>query len=641
MSNEQQSGKMWSGRFREPLDTDFEQWQRSIVFDWRLLVHEVAASKAHASALAAAGILTELETAELRAALDAIAKEFGTAEGTERVRNHPVAEDIHHFVELSLVERIGSLGRKLHTGRSRNEQVATDLRLYVRGQIERVIEGLSQWAEALLERAEKTGDAVMPSYTHLQRAEPVLVVHWMLAYVEMILRDADRLRDCSARLNYCPLGSGAVAGATLKLDRAIAARELGFIAPTANSMDATSDRDFILEYLQALTIVGLHLSRFAEEVTLFATAEFGFVNLPEAFSTGSSAMPQKKNPDLTELIRAKVGRIHGAAEAVTLQLKGLPLAYNKDMQETQEPAFQVEFVAPMLALVARFTAALEFNFARMREAAQTGYLNAMAGATYLVHKGVPFRTAHEKIGNAVRFALEKGVELGEVSMDELRQFGSEFGEDFYAAVTLEATLGLPRRDRRNRDRSREDGVRRGGWSSSVAENVECTGGGFMLVRKALLHDATNIYDLVNSLSGDGTLLKRSFAEICENVRDFTVAESDGGIFQGCGALHFYGPHLCEVRSIVVKPEAKGQGAGGRILGALIEEAEEHGIQSVCLFTRIPDFFFKYGFRTVEDKTELARQDLQGLPELPAPASLRRSGDGAGTHSAHLHSRAED
>jgi argininosuccinate lyase len=241
-------------------------------------------------------------------------------------------------------------------------------------------------------------------------------------------------------LNYCPLGSGAVAGATLKLDRTIAARELGFLAPTANSMDATSDRDFILEYLQALTFVGLHLSRFAEEITLFATAEFGFINLPEAFSTGSSAMPQKKNPDLTELIRAKVGRIHGAAEAVTLQLKGLPLAYNKDMQETQEPAFQVEFVAPMLALVARFTAALQFNFVRMREAAQTGYLNAMAGATYLVHKGVPFRTAHEKIGNAVRFALEKGVELSDLSLDELRQFGIEFGEDFYTAVSLQATL---------------------------------------------------------------------------------------------------------------------------------------------------------------------------------------------------------
>jgi argininosuccinate lyase len=280
----------------------------------------------------------------------------------------------------------------------------------------------------------------MPSYTHMQRAEPVLVVHWMLAYVEMILRDAGRLEDCAERLNYCPLGSGAVAGATLALDRRIAARELGFTAPTANSIDATSDRDFILEYLQALKFVGLHLSRFAEEITLFATAEFGFVLLPEAFSTGSSAMPQKKNPDLTELIRAKVGRIHGAAEAVTLQLKGLPLAYNKDMQETQEPTFQVEFVPQMLRLVARFTTALQFNFERMREAAQTGYLNAMAGATYLVHKGVPFRTAHEKIGNAVRFALETGRELNDLTLTELRQFGPEFGEDFYESITLEATL---------------------------------------------------------------------------------------------------------------------------------------------------------------------------------------------------------
>jgi argininosuccinate lyase len=339
-----------------------------------------------------------------------------------------------------LVERIGSLGLKLHTGRSRNEQIATDLRLYVRNQIEAVVESLASWAESLIEQARAAGNAVMPSYTHLQRAEPVLVAHWMLTYVEMILRDASRLRDCVTRLNVCPLGSGAVAGATLKLDRTIAARELGFTAPTANSIDATSDRDFILEYLQALTFGGLHLSRFAEEITLFATAEFGFVVLPEAFSTGSSAMPQKKNPDLTELIRAKVGRINGAAQAVTLQLKGLPLAYNKDMQETQEPAFSVEFVPQMLALVARFTTALQFNFARMREASESGYLNAMAAATYLVHKGVPFRTAHEKIGNAVRFAIEKGVELGDLTLDELRQFGEEFAEDFYAAVTLQATV---------------------------------------------------------------------------------------------------------------------------------------------------------------------------------------------------------
>jgi argininosuccinate lyase len=440
MTNEQQSGKMWSGRFREPLDAEFENWQRSIGFDWRLLNEEIAASKAHASALTAANILTNSEGVELRAALDAIAAEHASDAGKALVRDHATAEDIHHFVELKLVERIGSLGLKLHTGRSRNEQIATDLRLYVRGQIDLTLEALIAWVKALVEKAEAADDAVMPSYTHMQRAEPVLVAHWLLAYVEMMMRDVARLMDCKARLNYCPLGSGAVAGATLVLDRTIAAQELGFDGPTSNSIDATSDRDFILEYLQALTFVGMHLSRFAEEVTLFATAEFGFVTLPEAFSTGSSAMPQKKNPDLTELIRAKVGRIHGAAEAVTLQLKGLPLAYNKDLQETQEQAFSVSFVPRMLTLVARFTAALQFNRERMKIAAQSGYLNAMAAATYLVHKGVPFRTAHEKIGHAVRFAIEKGVELNALSLDELRQFGSEFEEDFFAAVTLEETL---------------------------------------------------------------------------------------------------------------------------------------------------------------------------------------------------------
>jgi len=369
-----------------------------------------------------------------------IAADHASAAGQAEVRDHPSAEDIHHFVELSLVERIGSLGLKLHTGRSRNEQIATDLRLYVRKQIALTVQSLAAWAQALVSQAHAAQESVMPSYTHMQRAEPVLVAHWLLAYVQMALRDAARLSDCSARLNFCPLGSGAVAGATLALDRNLVARELGFTAPTANSIDATSDRDFILEFLQALTFVGLHLSRFAEEITLFATAEFGFVTLPEAFSTGSSAMPQKKNPDFTELIRGKVGRIHGAAEAVTLQLKGLPLAYNKDMQETQEPAFSVEFVPPMLDLVARFTGALQFNRQRMSDAAQSGYLNAMAAATYLVHKGIPFRTAHEIIGNAVRYGLEKGVELGSLSLEELRQFGPEFEEDFFAAVTLSATL---------------------------------------------------------------------------------------------------------------------------------------------------------------------------------------------------------
>jgi len=432
---------MWSGRFREPLDSEFEAWQRSLPFDWRLLPQEITASKAHASALCAAQILTESETAQIRAALDSIAADHASEAGQAQVRNHPTAEDIHHFVELSLVDRIGSLGLKLHTGRSRNEQIATDLRLFVREHICHIVGSLADWANALVELARSSGEAVMPSYTHMQRAEPVLVAHWLLAYVEMILRDAARMRDCSTRLNYCPLGSGAVAGATLRLDRTIAARELGFTAPTANSIDATSDRDFALEFAQAASTLGIHISRFAEEITLFATAEFGFIDLAEAFSTGSSAMPQKKNPDLTELLRGKSGRLLGAVTTLSTLLKGLALAYNKDLQETQEPVFAVaDTLDGMLSLLPRFTRALRFRNDRMQAAAQTGYLNAMAAATYLVHKGVPFRTAHAQIGNAVRFALEKNVELGDLAITELREFGPEFQEDFFSAITLNATL---------------------------------------------------------------------------------------------------------------------------------------------------------------------------------------------------------
>jgi argininosuccinate lyase len=443
MSNQQQSVKMWSGRFREPLDPYFDNWQRSLKFDWQLLEQEIVASKAHALALHAANILTTTEFATIRQGLDSIWAQFLDAQlgGPAWVRDNPDAEDIHHFVELQLSARIGDLALKLHTGRSRNEQIATDLRLYVRSSIVSLTSHLTAWAESLIAQATTAGEAVMPAYTHLQRAEPVLVAHWLLAYVEMILRDASRLQDCAKRMNYCPLGSGAVAGATLKLDRAIAAGELNFDAPTANSMDATSDRDFVLEYLQALTLIGLHASRFAEEITLYATAEFGFVELPEAFSTGSSAMPQKKNPDLTELVRAKVGRLHGAAETVTLLLKGLPLAYNKDMQETQEPVFQATTVAhQMLHVLAPFTQALRFRTDRMKAACESGFLNAMAAATYLVYKGVPFRKAHEKIGNAVRYCLDKGCELGDLSLEELKEFGVEFDTDFFASITLQATL---------------------------------------------------------------------------------------------------------------------------------------------------------------------------------------------------------
>ncbi len=432
---------MWSGRFREPLHDLFDQWQRSFAFDRALLWQEIRASEAHAHALNAAGVLDTDETLRIERALEEIGARSDRGVAGEHGEDTSEIEDIHHYVERELVRSVGDLGLKLHTGRSRNEQIATDLRLYIRFHSDALFQNLAAWARQLIRQAREAGDAAMPAYTHLQRAEPVLVAHWLLAYVEMLFRDASRLQDCMARLNYCPLGSGAVAGATLALDRSIASEELGFTAPTANSMDATSDRDFVLEYLQVLTLLGVHVSRFAEEITLFATAEFGFVELPEAFSTGSSAMPQKKNPDLSELMRAKVGRLSGAAQSVLLTLKGLPLAYNKDMQETQEPVFAATQAAKqMLELLATFTGALQFRTDRMQAACERGYLNAMAAATYLTSKGLPFRTAHERVGAAVRLGLETGQELGQLSLHQLQAIEPLFGEDVYAAITLQATL---------------------------------------------------------------------------------------------------------------------------------------------------------------------------------------------------------
>jgi argininosuccinate lyase len=434
MTEQQQPAKMWSGRFREPLNKQFEAWQRSFPFDYRLLPYEVEASIAHARAIQAAGILTSEELLEIEQGLRAVAK-------LENISTNEQAEDIHHFVEIELTNRIGPLALKLHTGRSRNEQIATDMRLFVRASIDNTLDGLKEWREALIELATAAGEATMPSYTHLQRAEPVLVAHWLLTYVSMIERDSSRLADARKRMNLCPLGSGAIAGATLALDRTIAARCLEFDAPTPNSMDATSDRDFALEFTQAIATLGLHISRFAEELTLYSTAEFAFLDLPEAFSTGSSAMPQKKNPDLTELIRGKSGRLLGAATTLATLIKGLPLAYNKDLQEGQEPVFDAaDTTAGILSVLPAFTASLRFRFDKMKTAAETGYLNAMAAATYLSNKGVPFRKAHEHIGNAVRLGLETNRELQHLTLDELRSICPEFGEDFFAAITLEATL---------------------------------------------------------------------------------------------------------------------------------------------------------------------------------------------------------
>jgi argininosuccinate lyase len=426
--------KMWSGRFRQPLDPDFEQWQRSFPYDHRLLPFELQASKAHARALQRAGVLTQDEHTKILTALDEIAKQ-------EPI--DPDAEDVHHFVEKQLAALIGDTGYKLHTGRSRNEQIATDLRLFVRGSVDTLQTQLANWIESFITRADSAGNAAMPAYTHVQPAEPVLVAHWLLAYTEMFFRDAERLADCRKRANLSPLGSGAVAGATVTLNRQEIAKELGFDAPTANSIDATSDRDFAIEFVNALSQLALHLSRWAEEMILFSTAAYGFIELPEAYSTGSSAMPQKKNPDLLELVRGKAGRVMGCATTLQTLVKGLPLAYNKDLQETQESLFDAaDTVSSMLPLVTGFMRAVEFDLKKMEHEAQSNFMNAWAAAAYLVEKGVPSRLAHEAVGKAVQMAKERGSELQKLPLADLQAIHPGFDAAFHSRLGLPEVLAL-------------------------------------------------------------------------------------------------------------------------------------------------------------------------------------------------------
>jgi argininosuccinate lyase len=431
---------MWSGRFRQPLDPAFEQWQRSFPFDRILLPFELEASAAHAHALERAGVLSSEELSEIIKGLEQIG---------ERASKNPAflddrdAEDVHHFVEKQLTALIGDIGYKLHSGRSRNEQIATDLRLYVRDAIDRLHQLSADCIAAFAHRARQAGDAVMPAYTHLQRAEPVLVAHWLVAYVEMFLRDLDRLGDCRKRVNLCPLGSGAVAGATLALDREAMAADLGFAAPTVNSIDATSDRDFALEFIQVATQLSLHLSRWAEEMIIFSTQEYGFVELPEAYSTGSSAMPQKRNADLLELTRAKSARIAACAQALIMTIKGLPLAYNKDLQETQEPVFETATtLLALLPMVTGWMQQVNFRFERMADAAKTGFMNAWAAATYLVERGVPSRLAHEAVGKAVRLALDRRCELEDLPLADLQQIHPAFDQGLLPRLSLKSVVAI-------------------------------------------------------------------------------------------------------------------------------------------------------------------------------------------------------
>ncbi|MEO8434265.1 MAG: argininosuccinate lyase [Pyrinomonadaceae bacterium] len=429
---------LWGGRFTGQTDPGFAEFNRSFGFDRRLFAAEVRASVAHCNGLLNAGVLSATEATEINSALGAI---------LERCQSQPnyfddlPAEDIHSFIEARLVELIGETGHKLHTGRSRNDQVATDLRLWLRDEIDRLTAIIKSTQTALLDLADAHSDVVLPGYTHLQRAQPILFAHWCLAYFEMLERDRERLADAYKRTNVLPLGSAALAGTSHPIDREAVARELGFDSVSRNSLDAVSDRDFCIEFLGACSLIMVHLSRLAEDIIIYSTTEFGFFELSDAVATGSSLMPQKKNPDSMELVRGKAGRVFGHLTALLTTMKALPLAYNKDMQEDKEAVFDsADTVAASLRTTATLLQNLSLNQERMRAAAAGGYMNATELADYLVGKGMPFREAHETVGRIVMKAIAKGLELHELALEEMRTFSALIEQDVYEALSLEQTL---------------------------------------------------------------------------------------------------------------------------------------------------------------------------------------------------------
>jgi argininosuccinate lyase len=433
-----ESKNLWGGRFKGRADERFVEFNRSFGFDRRLFEADVRASLAHCEGLRSAGVLTNAEAERIKNGLETILKRART---DARYFDELPSEDVHSFVEARLVQLVGDTGRKLHTGRSRNDQVATDLRLWLRDEIDKLNMKVRETQKALLDLAEAHSMAVVPGYTHLQRAQPVLWAHWCLAYFEMLARDHARLKEVRRRVNIMPLGAAALSGTSYEIDREAVARELEFENVSRNSLDAVSDRDFCVEFVSACSLIMLHLSRLAEDIIIYATSEFGFLELSDAVATGSSLMPQKKNPDSMELVRGKSGRVFGHNLALLATLKGLPLAYNKDMQEDKEAVFDTaETVGASLEVTATVLRNTRVREERTREAATRGYMNATELADYLARKGVPFREAHETVGRLVLRAMELGVELQELALDEMQTFSSLIEGDVYDALSLEQTL---------------------------------------------------------------------------------------------------------------------------------------------------------------------------------------------------------
>ncbi len=625
---------LWGGRFKEKASVQFKKFNDSLPVDYRMAVQDIVGSIAWAQSIHEVGVLNDEELTRLTAALNEL--KVSVEENPKQILLSD-AEDIHSWVEIQLIEKTGDLGKKLHTGRSRNDQVATDLKLWCKETGGDLLFALVNLQQAMMNLAEREKDTVLPGYTHLQRAQPVTFGHWCLAYVEMFNRDIGRLKDALYRLDVSPLGSGALAGTGYPIDRNALANRLGFRTATMNSLDAVSDRDHVIELLASASISMMHLSRFAEDLIFYNSGEAGFVEMSDLVSSGSSLMPQKKNPDACELIRGKAGRVFGSLTGMLTTMKALALAYNKDMQEDKEGLFDAldtwQECMEMAVLVAD---GLKVNRSRTLAAAQQGYSNATELADYLVGKNIPFREAHHIVGEVVLAAIEKGCPLEDLTISQLQEFSDQIEQDVYQHLSIESTLdkrealggtsraqvekAIANIQSGNDEILNEQVVGAPGKQQTqialkqVKQRLNAQRAAAMSVRRARMSDVEKIHQQVNIQADKGEILPRTLDNIIHDVQNFVVAELDG-VVVGCASLYIYQTGLAEIRSVVIEESAQNQGQGQALVQYLLEFAHQMELEQIIVLTYIPEYFTKLGFNTI-DKSSLAENIIEDSEPSP-------------------------
>jgi argininosuccinate lyase/amino-acid N-acetyltransferase len=624
---------LWGGRFKGEASVQFKRFNDSLPVDYRMAVQDIVGSIAWAGAIHSVDVITDEEHVRLVAALEEL--KASVEADPEQILTSD-AEDIHSWVEIKLIEATGDLGKKLHTGRSRNDQVATDLKLWCKETGGELLLALVSLQQALLELAEREKDTVLPGYTHLQRAQPVTFGHWCLAYVEMFNRDIGRLKDAMYRFDTSPLGSGALAGTAYPIDRDLLANNLGFRCATLNSLDAVSDRDHVIELLSTASISMMHMSRFAEDLIFYNSGEAGFVEMSDLVSSGSSLMPQKKNPDACELIRGKAGRVVGSLAGMLITMKGLPLAYNKDMQEDKEGLFDaLDTWLEVMEMAVLVADGLKVNRSRTLAAAQQGYSNATELADYLVAKDIPFREAHHIVGEVVLSAIEADHALEDFTLAQLQGFSHKIENDVYQYLSIEsclekrAAIGGTSKIQVQKALNEIQGengslsakvigapskVQINSALKQVKQRLNAQKAAAMSVRRARMSDVDSIFTLTDYWAEKGEILPRTRDNIIHDIQNFVVAEIEGKVV-GTASLYIYQTGLAEIRSVVIEQNAQKQGQGQALVQYLLEFAHQMELQQIIVLTYIPQYFTNLGFNLI-DKNTLADNIIEDSEPSP-------------------------